>query len=287
MIMSASSVAGEHTTHAIEHFSLGPSIPILAYTVAVVGSLVGLACTRQASLATEDGARWRWLAYASISIGGVAIWMMHFIAMLGMAIPGSLVRYDVGWTVASAALSIGATFLALLIVGPSVRPVQLAVGGLVMGLAVNVMHYAGMNAVRIQGDVDYDVWLVLASILIAVTAATVALWFTLVLQSLRMRFLGAIVMGVAVVGMHYTGMAAMSVDVVSGAPAPAGLQVFTFLFPVFVFGLLALIGPIVAVMMAPERGGARRGDDVFSDTILAPVGSSEGPAPGPRSHARR
>lgn len=270
MIMSATLVVDPHATHAIEHFNLGPWIPILAYTVSVIGSLVGLACTRQASLATAPGARRLWLAYASLSIGGVAIWLMHFIAMLGMAIPGSLVRYDVGWTVASAALSIGATYLALIIVGPRVRPVRLAVGGLVMGLAVNVMHYTGMNAVRIQGDVDYDMQLVLASILIAVTAATVALWFTLVLQSLRLRFLGAIVMGVAVVGMHYTGMAAMSVELMAGAPTPEGLEVFTFLFPVFVFGLLALTGPITAVMMAPDRGDAGEGDELFSDTVLAP-----------------
>jgi NO-binding membrane sensor protein with MHYT domain len=266
-------MAGDHSTHAIQHFSLGPLIPALAYTVAVVGSLVGLACTRQASLTTDFRARRRWLAYASLSIGGVAIWMMHFIAMLGMAIPGSLVRYDMGWTAASAALSIGATYLALLIVGPRVRPARLAIGGLVMGLAVNVMHYTGMYAVRIQGDIDYDVTLVLASIVIAVTAATVALLFTLVLQSLRLRLLGAIVMGVAVVGMHYTGMAAMSVDLMTEARAPEGLQVFTFLFPVLVLGLLALIGPMAAVMVAPTRGAAN-GADVFSDTILVPSRSS-------------
>lgn len=274
MITSLPLVAADHTGHAIEHFRLGPWIPALAFTVAVVGSLVGLACTRQASLTTEAGARRRWLAYASVSIGGVAIWMMHFIAMLGMAVPGSLVRYDVGWTVVSAALSIGATYLALLIVGPSVRPGPLAVGGLVMGLAVNVMHYTGMNAVRIQGDIDYDPALVLASVVIAVTAATIALWFTLVLQSLRLRFLGAIVMGVAVVGMHYTGMAAMSVELVTGAPAPEGVDAFASLFPVFVFGLLALIGPIMAVMVAPSRGATGDGDKVFSDTVLVPSESS-------------
>ncbi len=270
MTTSASMLAGDHSQHAIEHFSLGSWIPVLAYTVAVVGSMVGLACTRQASLATGTGARRRWLAYAALSIGGVGIWMMHFIAMLGMAVPGSLVRYDVGWTVASAALSIGATYFALLIVGQRVRPGRLAVGGLVMGLAVNVMHYAGMNAVRIQGDVDYDLGLVLASVLIAVTAATVALWFTLVLHSLQLRFLGALAMGIAVVGMHFTGMAAMSVEVMTGAPAPEGMEVFTFLLPVLVFGLLALIGPMAAVMMAPGRGAAGESDGVFSDTLLVP-----------------
>ena len=196
--------------------------------------------------------------------------MMHFIAMLGMAVPGSLVRYHLGWTVASAALSMGATYLALIIVGPRLRLVRLAIGGLVMGLAVNVMHYTGMAAVRIQGDVDYNMQLVVASILIAITAATVALWFTLVLQSVSLRFLGAIVMGVAVVGMHYTGMAAMSVELMTGAPAPEGLEVFSFLLPVFVFGLLALSGPMTAVMMAPVRPVQGGSDELSSDTTLRP-----------------
>lgn len=268
MITSMPSFMVDHGPHAIEHFKLGAWIPALAYTVAVVGSLVGLACTRQASLTTVAGERRRWLAFASLSIGGVAIWMMHFIAMLGMAVPGSAVRYDVGWTVVSAALSIGATYLALLIIGTRVRPLRLAAGGLIMGLAVNLMHYTGMNAVRIQGDINYDATLVLASVVIAVVAATVALWFTLVLEGLRLRFLGAVVMGVAVVGMHFTGMAAMRVDLMAGAPTPEGSDVFTLLFPVFVFALLALNGPIIAVMMAPKRSSSGYGDGIFSDSPL-------------------
>ncbi|MGH3677209.1 MAG: MHYT domain-containing protein, partial [Mycobacterium sp.] len=89
--------------------------------------------------------------------------------------------------------------------------------------------------------------------LIAVVAATAALWFTLVLESLVLRFVAGLVMGVAVVGMHYTGIAAVRVTVDHAAPVPGGPEVFSFLFPVFVIALLALVVPITAVMLAPDR----------------------------------
>jgi NO-binding membrane sensor protein with MHYT domain len=131
---------------------------------------------------------------------------------------------------------------------------RLIAGGVITGLAVALMHYTGMWAVQIQGTVAYDKSLVALSILIAVVAATAALWFTLVLESPLLRFVAGLVMGVAVVGMHYTGMAAVRVTVDHAAPVPGGLEVFSFLFPVFVIGLLALAVPITAVMLASDRG---------------------------------
>jgi NO-binding membrane sensor protein with MHYT domain len=178
---------------------------------------------------------------------------MHFIAMLGFAIPNSMVRYHLGWTVASAALSISAVFVGLITIGRTVHLPRLIAGGVITGLAVALMHYTGMWAMQIQGTISYDKTLVALSVVIAVVAATAALWFTLVLKSLVLRFVAGLVMGVAVVGMHYTGMAAVRVAVDHTAPVPGGPEVFSFLFPVFVIGLLALAIPITAVMLAPDR----------------------------------
>src|SRR5207248_3341786 len=79
-------------------------------------------------------------------------------------------------------------------------------GGLVTGLAVNVMPYTGMWAVQIKGTITYDVGLVALSVVIAVIAATVALWFTAALDKFLPRLVAGFVMGIAVTGMHYTGM---------------------------------------------------------------------------------
>jgi len=150
-------------------------------------------------------------------------------------------------------LSISAVFVGLITIGRTVNVPRLLAGGVITGFAVAMMHYTGMWAVRIQGTIAYDKSLVALSIAIAVVAATAALWFTLVLESPLLRFVAGLVMGVAVVGMHYTGMAAVRVTVDHAAPIPSGLEVFSFLFPVFVVGLLALVVPITAVMLAPDR----------------------------------
>lgn len=244
--------------HDVHHFDMGLWLLFLAYLVSVTGSVVGLACTRCSALAADGRERIRWLAMASVAIGGVGIWLMHFIAMLGFAIPNGVVRYHLGWTVASAAISISAVFVGLITIGRSVNYVRLLAAGVITGAAVALMHYSGMWAMQIQGSISYDRTLVILSVVVAIVAATAALWFTLVLESPMLRFIAGLVMGVAVVGMHYTGMAAIRVAVDPGAPTPEGLEVFSFLFPVFVIGLLALVVPITAVMLSPDRDA---GDD--------------------------
>ncbi|MHC9292388.1 MHYT domain-containing protein [Mycobacterium sp. LTG2003] len=239
--------------HHVHHFDMGLWLLFLAYIVSVTGSVVGLACTRCGAAAATERDRLRWLLMAAIAIGGVGIWLMHFIAMLGFAIPNSVVRYHLGWTVASAVLAIAAVFAGLVTIGRTFDLRRLLAGGVITGLAVALMHYTGMWAMQIQGSIAYDKFLVALSFLIAVVAATAALWFTLVLKSSVLRFAAGLVMGVAVVGMHYTGMAAVRVTVDRTVPVPGGPEAFSFLFPVFVIGLLALVVPITAVMLASDR----------------------------------
>jgi NO-binding membrane sensor protein with MHYT domain len=257
-------VGGVHEG-TVNQLYLGLWIPLLAYAVAVVGSVVGLACTRQAAKEAGEADRRRWLILAAVSIGGVAVWLMHFVAMLGMEVPGTVMRYNLLLALVSAPLAISATYFALLIVGREIGTftqfLRLLAGGVTMGLAANLMHYVGMSAMTIQGTISYDRTLVIASLAIAVVAGTVALWFAMVLRSGILRVLAGFVMGVAVVGMHYTGMAAMSVKLDPAMGQPNGLTVFSFLFPMFVVAGLALGVPVGAVMMAGN------GDD---DHAVAP-----------------
>jgi NO-binding membrane sensor protein with MHYT domain len=154
-------------------------------------------------------------------------------------------------------MSVTAVFVGLLIVGTEFRWSRLLAAGFLVGIAVNVMHYTGMRALRFQGEINYNMYFVALSLVIAVVAGTAALWFTMVMESTVMRLIAGVIMGVAVVGMHYTGMAAVEVVHDTSAPAPVGLEVFAFLFPVFVIGLLAMAVPIVAVLTVPDREIAR------------------------------
>lgn len=238
----------------VNHFHLGTWLLLFAYVTSVVGCTVGLACTRQ-SRHTSGRSRIGWLVLAAVSIGGVGIWLMHFIAMLGFSTPGLPVRYDIPRTLFSAVLAIGAVFCGLLVFGvrSGFSRWRLLLGGVITGLAVNVMHYTGMWALRIKGSISYEGGLVALSVVIAVVAATAALLFTVVVSRLLPQVAAGLIMGIAVTGMHYTGMAAVRVTLDARAPDPAGVEVFSFLFPVFVLGAVALAVPISAVLMAPAR----------------------------------
>ncbi|HEY0451495.1 MHYT domain-containing protein [Actinophytocola sp.] len=251
---------------------MGSWLLFFAYLISVVGCTIGLACTLQARYATGR-ARLVWQALAAVSIGGVGIWLMHFIAMLGFTTPGMPVRYDIGRTWLSAVLSVSAVFVGLLVFGVRARFARwrLLAAGLITGLAVNLMHYTGMWAVNVKGSIGYDTGLVALSIAIAVVAATAALWFTAQVNHIALRFVAGAVMGVAVTGMHYTGMAAVRVHLDTAAPDPAGLEVFSFLFPVFVLAGLAMAVPISAVLMAAPAAEAA---PPVGDGKREPVGSA-------------
>lgn len=238
----------------VHHFDLGNWMLLFAYGTSAVGSTVGLACTPLARRARTEAARLGWLALAALSIGGVGIWLMHFIAMLGFTTPGLPVRYDIGRTGISALLAVVAVFAGLLVFGTRRRFAvwRLLLGGVITGLAVALMHYTGMWAVNLKGTITYDGRLFALSIVIAVLAATAALWFTVATERPWLRVLAGLVMGVAVTGMHYTGMAAVRAHLDPAAPAPAGVEVFTFLLPVFVIAVVVLAGTITAALMAAE-----------------------------------
>jgi NO-binding membrane sensor protein with MHYT domain len=217
----------------MDHASFGWLTPTLSYAMACVGSALGLRCTVRA-LAETGRSRRNWLITAASALG-TGIWTMHFIAMLGFGVSGSEIRYDVPLTVLS-------LLVAMLVVGIGVfavgygrrRPRALAAGGLTTGLGVASMHYLGMAALRLHGTVSYDPWLVGLSVLIAVVAATAALWAALTIRAPLVVAGACLVMGAAVSSMHYTGMLAVRVAVHPSVQALPGARATAFLFPLVV-----------------------------------------------------
>ncbi|GAA1750977.1 MHYT domain-containing protein [Luedemannella helvata] len=236
----------------LNQFSYGWLNPGLAYALSVLGSLLGLICTARARRALTNGERARWLLLAAWAIGGTGIWVMHFMAMLGFTVPGMPVRYDVPMTLASWITAVVVVALGLFIVGfgkPSVPKVLSA--GILTGVGVAAMHYTGMGAMRMAGVVVYDRTLVIASVVIAVVAATVALFFTITLRNGLAIAAAAAIMGVAVCGMHYTGMFAMSVYRQAPTEPIKGLTPVSFIAPIVVFVLLVSISLFYALLNRP------------------------------------
>lgn len=244
----------------IDHFTYGPITPALAYALSALGSLLGLTCTVRARNADTAGRRAWYLLLAGWAIGGTGIWVMHFIAMLGFGVEGSEIRYDIPITTASAIIAIVVVAIGLFTVGIGrPHPLKIILGGTFAGLGVAAMHYTGMAAMQIHGTVDYDDTLVALSVAIAVVAATVALWFTVTVRKPIAVVASALVMGVAVCGMHYTGMFAMSVHLHGTSGPLTGSTSFGLLLPIMLLVILVVIGLIYAVLAAPteeDRAGA-------------------------------
>ena len=162
---------------------------------------------------SERPAERLWLAAGALAMG-VGIWSMHFIGMLAFSLPIQL-AYDVPTTIASLAIAVLTCGFALTLTsGRQLTFPRLAGGAIAMGAGISAMHYTGMAAIDVFPGIAYDPALVALSIIIAVTASFVALWLFFTLRDGRShlqrlaRIGAAVVMGLAICGMHYTGMAA-------------------------------------------------------------------------------
>jgi diguanylate cyclase (GGDEF)-like protein len=181
----------------------------------LVAMLVSYTALRLAArVATSEGRGGRiWLGIGAIAMG-LGIWSMHFVGMLAFSVPIPL-AYNVPTTLASLAVAVATSGFALAITsGRRLTTPRLAASAAAMGAGISAMHYMGMAAIAITPAIGYDPFLVALSILIAVAASFIALRVFFQLRegnSSRQQLLrvaAAVVMGLAISGMHYTGMAA-------------------------------------------------------------------------------
>jgi len=190
------------------HQSYNMLLVVLSYVVAVLGSFTALQLAVGIPGARTAGQRWGAVLVSGAAVGIGAIWAMHFIAMIACD-TGMEVTYDIPLTVLSALLAFVACSLGLGVAGTGVFTwPKLISGGVYMGLGVAGMHYLGMSAMLMPATLDYNGSLVVASVAIAVVASIAALWLAFNLRGWLQMIGSALVMGVAVCGMHYTGMAA-------------------------------------------------------------------------------
>ncbi len=191
--------------------SYSPSLVVISLCVAILASYTALDLTGRISTA-KGRAVYLWMAGGALAMG-VGVWSMHFIGMLAFRLPIAL-GFDLDITALSLLIAVLSSGFALWLVSqPRLPAWQLAFGALIMGAGIASMHYTGMAAMRMTPGIDYDPTLFGASLLIAVVASGAALWIAFNLRRntpyVRLARGGAaVVMGVAIVGMHYTGMAA-------------------------------------------------------------------------------
>jgi diguanylate cyclase (GGDEF)-like protein len=193
--------------------------------VAILASYTALDMAGRITTAQGRAARW-WLA-GGASAMGVGIWSMHFIGMLAFSLPIPL-GYDPAITLLSLLIAIASSVFALWLVGQDHLPwTRLSLGAILMGLGIASMHYTGMAAMRMVPLIHYIPSLFILSIVIAIVASGAALWIAFHLRRPRSRVhryraAAGVVMGIAIVGMHYTGMAAAQFSLGSICGAATG-----------------------------------------------------------------
>jgi len=191
--------------------SYNPLFVVLSILVAILASFTALDMASRVSASQPRRGAARWLLAGGVAMGA-GIWSMHFVGMLAFRLPIPL-GYDLWLTLESLLVAVAASIFALWLVSrPTLPHMRLALGALLMGLGIAWMHYVGMSALKMSPDIDYDpLWFAL-SLIIAVGASWSALYIAFRLRTvehpLPQRLVAAAVMGLAIVGMHYTGMAA-------------------------------------------------------------------------------
>jgi NO-binding membrane sensor protein with MHYT domain len=273
----------------VHNFSYGLLTPVLAYLMSCLGAFLGLRCITRAR-ASGGASRVRWLLLAAVSVGATGIWVMHFIAMLGFTIPGQVIHYNVPLTIASMVIAVAVVGIGLLIVGFARQTWRtLLLAGTFTGIGVASMHYTGMAAMRMSARMTYNPELFILSILIAIVAATAAFWAGLNLSGLAATLGASLIMGVAVSGMHYTGMAAMHL----WPPGSGGGMLMTgggataegFLLPL-VIGISVLAFILTATLALSPSEAELREDAALMERIstASALQGQAGPQPPPSSN---
>ncbi|GAO35231.1 hypothetical protein SCT_0615 [Sulfuricella sp. T08] len=197
------------------HITWNYSLVFLSILVAIIGSFTAL--THAQRMRESSGrAATLWMVSGSITLG-LAVWSMHFIGMLAFHLPIPI-AYDLALTL----LSVLPVILSTLLGFSVLREIRIStrlilVSGLVMGAGISAMHYTGMAALKMSPDISYNPLSFALSIVISIIASWGALLMMYQGEHIKLppllRFvLGAVIMGLAISGMHYTSLLGITIQ---------------------------------------------------------------------------
>jgi len=260
--------------------TFNPTLVVLSLIIATLASYTVLDLTAFISFLERPRVKHAWLAAGATAMG-IGIWSMHFVGMLAFSLPIPL-GYDLKITVASLALAIVVSYFALNVV---IRPVlslpHIAVGGVLMGCGIAGMHYAGMAAMRMQPGIDYDPVRVAQSVAIAIVASAAALWLANTLSGTTRRHLlakrvgAALIMGLAITGMHYVGMSAAHFLPGSVCGAARGMNMPWLATTIIVLTLMILMVTLVVSRFDARAAFLRRMTSTLEGQLQSRTGELE------------
>jgi diguanylate cyclase len=240
-----------------------PLLVLLSVVVAIFVSYTALSLSARVARAKDGGNTRLWLVGGAVAMG-CGIWSMHFIGMLAFSLPIPL-TYDLGLTIASLVIAIAISGFALSVASnPEISMGHLTVSAIIMGAGISAMHYAGMAAIDVVPMITYEPLLLAASVAIAIGASFAALWLFFHLregQSLVMRLVrvgAAFVMGFAISGMHYTGMAASRFNARSFCVGGTGVNSGSLAITTGVIAFSVLAATTIFLLVEARREAVNR-----------------------------
>ncbi|WP_191992054.1 bifunctional diguanylate cyclase/phosphodiesterase [Bacillus aerolatus] len=246
----------------------------LSFIIAFMASLTALDIARRIHF-SKGWQRKLWLLSGSFAMG-IGIWAMHFIAMLAHQLPVPI-SYDVFLVVLSVVVAVAASLCGLYFTCQSkMNNTKLFIGGLFMGLGISGMHYIGMAAMR-GVHITYRPFFFSISILIAIGASIIALMLAFRFResekgiSSRAKLISGMVMGIAIAGMHYTGMVSAIFTPVhqgTGVGASSDIDIYAIVISVAI-STVVILGIMLVISFLLDR---RLNEEIaFKGAILESV----------------
>jgi diguanylate cyclase (GGDEF)-like protein/PAS domain S-box-containing protein len=252
MLRVASCIAEQHD----------PRLVFLAILICIAACSTSMKLFIRAN--AEKDRAFSWL-FGAATVFGAGVWATHFIAELAYE-PGIPINYDAGLTAVSFVAAIGAVWLGMFV---AQRYAALAQGGAIIGAGIAAMHYIGMAALRAPAQQHWDAVYVLASVAIAMTFAAAAVRVTSWGPLLPGRLLAVGLLVLAIVGLHFTAMAAVTLvpDPLIAVPGHAvsptilALAIVTAMALIAGFGILGAVDDYLALRTAREAERLRRSEE--------------------------
>jgi signal transduction histidine kinase len=229
-------------------------IVVLSALIAILASYTGLDLAERVT-AADGTIRLVWLSSGAIAMG-IGIWSMHYTAMLAFRLPVPVLYY---WPAVLLSLLWGivSSIIALFVVSRKTlgSPAALA-GGIVQGAGISALHYTAMAGMRLSATCHYTPAIVALSVQFAVAGSLLSLWLMFFFRDqatgrkLR-KAAGALLMGAAISGMHYTGMAAASFTASVTVPNLLHTVRVTFLGTagIVTVTVMVLVGAVVTCLL--------------------------------------
>jgi diguanylate cyclase (GGDEF)-like protein len=187
----------------VEHHDL--RLVALAALVCVLSSFAGITLLHHARR-TDGSMKLAWVGIAAVSVG-FGIWATHFVAMLSFS-PGMPTGYDIPLSLLSLGIAIAIVGGGLLYATVATRRSDAVLGGAIVGIGISAMHYVGISAMLMGGQIVWDAWLVSTSLLLGISLGGAAILVGTWGRNWRWRARGALILTVAICAMHFTGMGA-------------------------------------------------------------------------------